>query len=195
MDKKRSDKDSPKEKSQYSLASHKDILNALNKNDLKFLHVFIEHLKHEHNLTSDQVIEALSRHQKIPEIVIPASVFNTDKLSCLEIVVKYLRENLSVSLSDIAKTTSRDNRTIWTTYNNSRKKNPNPLDIYPSKFYIPISIFSDRRFSALEALVFYLFDKLSLRIVEISVLLKKDHSTIWTVLSRARKKAGVPKDA
>lgn len=193
MDKNRLSKDNPKDRSQYSPASHKEILNTLNKNDLKFLHVFIEHLKHEHNLNSDQVIEALSRQQRISEVVIPISVFNTNTLSCLEIVVKYLRENLYLTPSKIADVLSRDQRTIWTTYNNSKEKNPNPLDISSSKFYIPISIFSDRRFSALEALVFYLFDKLSLKIVEISVLLKKDHSTIWTTLSRARKKRGETK--
>lgn len=191
MYKKRSDKENLKDKSQNSHASNN---NLANKSDFKFLEAFIDHiksiedLKQKYNISYDQILDIITRQLKPSETTIPISVFNTYALSCLEIVVKYLKENLSLGFSDIARILSRDPRTVWVTYRNSKLKNPAPLEVASSKFYVPVHIFSDRRFSALEALVFYLYKSLSLKIVQISVLLKKDHSTIWTTLSRAKKK-------
>lgn len=188
MDKKRQESSNLKDGSQNSHASNN---NQGNKSDLKSKRVFIdtvEDLKKRYNLSYDQLLDIITTKLTPKETTIPISAFNTKTLSCLEIVVKYLKENASLGFSDIARMLSRDPRTIWATYKNSKIKNPSPLQITPSKFLIPTSIFSDRRFSALETLVFYLYKNLSLKIVQISVLLKKDHSTVWTVLSRAKKK-------
>ena len=55
---------------------------------------------------------------------IPISVFNNDKLSPLETICKYLKENTHKSYSEIATLLNRNDRTIWTTYNNAKKKLP-----------------------------------------------------------------------
>ena len=66
---------------------------------------------------------------------IPLSAF-TKELSILESVVKYLKENCKYKYSQIAKILNRDDRTIWTTYNNA--KNKDKITVYDSDFDIPI---------------------------------------------------------
>ena len=82
----------------------------------------------------------------------------------------------------------RDERNLWHSYDHSLKKHPQPLKIEISKFTIPASLFKDRKLSVLETIVAYLKDEFSLSYSEISVLLKRDVRTIWTVYQRARKK-------
>ena len=56
------------------------------------------------------------------EINIPVSIFDDRRLGVLESLVFYLRENLSLKNSEIAKLLNRDDRTIWTVYNRVKKK-------------------------------------------------------------------------
>ena len=50
---------------------------------------------------------------------LPISIFADGKLSILEAVVKFLKENKSLSYSEIAKLLNRDARTVWTAYHSS----------------------------------------------------------------------------
>ena len=52
---------------------------------------------------------------------IPASIFRARLLSVMESLVEYLKEK-GMKLSEIAALLNRDNRTIWTVYNRSKKK-------------------------------------------------------------------------
>lgn len=149
---------------------------------LKFL---IEQFKKEHNLTDQQIREEILKYKK--EILVPISIFSKD-LSSLEIIVKYLKENLGIRFNSISKLLNRDQRTIWTTYHNAKKKYPDLFKVEVTKFLIPISIFSNRKFSPLELIVFYLHDNFRLSFSEISRLLQRDPRTIWTIYSRYRKK-------
>ena len=106
----------------------------------------------------------------------------------LEVICKYLKEELDFSFSKIALLLNRDSRTIWTSYNNAARKRKENLLVKESKFFIPVSIFTDRQFSVLEAIVSYLKEKFNLRYSEISVLLNRDERNIWTVYNRAKKK-------
>jgi len=54
---------------------------------------------------------------------IPVSVFSNLKLSVLEAVVKHLKESQNLTYHNIAVLLKRDDRTIWTVYNRSLKKN------------------------------------------------------------------------
>ena len=64
------------------------------------------------------------------------------------------------------------------------KKSKSPLDKLAS---VPVSIFKDRSLSILESLVYYLKNS-GMSLKEISVLIKRDQRTIWTVLHRAQGK-------
>ena len=56
------------------------------------------------------------------EISVPLSVFKDRKLSVLESLVKYLKENYELRFSEIASLLNKDQRNIWTVYNRSKNK-------------------------------------------------------------------------
>ena len=137
--------------------------------------------KEFHKLTKEDIQKRLEKN------IIPFSIFNSKKLSTLEIVVKYLKENKSLSYHQIALILKRNDRTIWTTYQKASKK-------YKEKFSklegieIPVEIFSNRKLSPLESLVHYLKDSLQISLSSIASQLSLSNSTIWTVYSRIKKK-------
>jgi len=53
---------------------------------------------------------------------------------------------------------------------------------------LPLNIFTSRKFSILETIVFYLKNTQNLSFNQISELLGKNYRTIWTVYKRAMKK-------
>ncbi|MBU4284112.1 MAG: hypothetical protein KJ968_03325 [Nanoarchaeota archaeon] len=126
------------------------------------------------------------------QVFFPVSVLNK-KLTILESVVKYLKEEKEFSLRKISEVIGRDERNIWHIYNRTRKKYPKKFVIKKTKFWIPVEIFSDKKLSALEAIVSYLKEEFSLTYHEIALLLKRDDRTVWTVYQRARKKNAKPK--
>lgn len=139
-------------------------------------------LKKKHGLSLKDIDSLLERELRFPD-----SILN-EKLTVLEAVVKYLKENRELSLKDISDVIGRDQRNVWHIYNKARKKIPEKFLAENVKFWIPISIFSGTKLSALESLVAYLKDEFSLSYHEIAVLLKRDDRTIWTVYQRAIKK-------
>lgn len=126
------------------------------------------------------------------DILIPILIF-VPQLGVLESIVKYLKENLNLNFSDIAKLLGKSNVNIRVEYFNSLKK-------YPKKFYcidvvdenywnfksvaVPLSIFRESELSMLECLVKFLKEDLKLKFSEISVLIKRDQRTIWTIYRR-----------
>ena len=166
----------------------KELVKTLSKVELKdFLKTFISHLKHDHKLTSEQIVELFGK--RIPtKDLLPISIFDNDDLSCLETIVKYLKEEFNLRFHEIALLLNRNDRTIWTTYNIACKKRKERLLVKESKFFIPVSILQNRKLSVLEAIVSYLKDNFNLRYSEIAVLLRRDERNIWTVYNRAKKK-------
>lgn len=118
---------------------------------------------------------------------IPSFVFN-EKLGSLETIVKYLKENLNIKVMKIASLLGRNDKTIWSTYNNAKKKYPEKFTEGESKLEIPISIFSSRKLSVLESIVYYIKENYDLTFHEIALVLKRDDRTIWTVYQKAKKK-------
>ena len=166
----------------------KELVKTLSKVELKdFLKTFISHLKHDHKLTSEQIVELFGK--RIPtKDLLPISIFDNNELSCLETIVKYLKEEFNLRFHEIALLLNRNDRTIWTTYNIACKKRKERLLVKESKFFIPVSILQNRKLSVLEAIVSYLKDNFNLRYSEIAVLLRRDERNIWTVYNRAKKK-------
>lgn len=134
------------------------------------------------------LISILKREVEQPsEPELPISIFKYD-LSALRTIVKYLKENLSLENQKIADLLNRDYKTICSTYNEAKKEMPKPLKIEESQLFIPLSIFTNRKFSVLESLVSYLKETHGLKYKEIAKLLNLNYKTITTVANRASKK-------
>ncbi len=118
---------------------------------------------------------------------IPISIFNNESLSVLESVVKFLREIHGLSLKDISVLLNRNNKTIWTTYNNASKKMPEAFVLEGVSIHVPIELFQDRTASPLEVVVNYLKNELGFKNHEIAKLLHRNQKTIWTTYNRKKK--------
>lgn len=161
-----------------------------NNNDISnskevILYNLINNLKS--NFSSDQILELITGKVEDKKNLIPVDVFKNRKLSVLELTVKFLKENKNLKFSEIAKLINRDNRTIWSSYNNSLKKYKGKLE-NKSRIYVPISIFADRKLSPLEALVNCLKSSFKMKLHQIAFALSRDERTIWTIANRINEK-------
>ena len=175
---KNSDKLSKKELDNPIFDSNKNLIFTYKEN--KRLLNEIKKIKQDYNLTNQDLLNIIKKH-----IPVPISIFK--HASPLESLVKYLKDNLSLSLHDISSLLNRDQRNIWLTYQNATEKNI-ILDI-TSKITIPLELLGWRKLSVLENLVSYLSDK-KYSISRISKLVNRGYKTIYTVYSRARRKYG-----
>ncbi|MBW2984883.1 hypothetical protein KY361_07210 [Candidatus Woesearchaeota archaeon] len=148
--------------------------------------LFVKHLREEHKLNIEDINRLVGEKEK--EVLLPISIFDNKKLSALETITKYLKENKKLSFHQIGVLLNRDERCIWTTYNNSKKKMKEGLALKPSKFLIPADIFTNRKLSVLENLTKYMREPLELSLHEIAQLLHRDDRTVWTVYNRAKRK-------
>lgn len=121
---------------------------------------------------------------------IPLSIFDNKELSIFESVVKYLHEVEGKKFSLIAVQLQRNDRTIWSTYHNAKKKRRESFTNLDFTTTIPLQIFSNRNFTLFESLVVYL-KKLGWTNHEIALKLRRNDRTIWTVYHRAWKKGGL----
>ncbi len=123
--------------------------------------------------------------KKIQEdILIPVSIFN-EKLSTLETICKYLRENLNFSNKQISSVLNKSSKSVWQAYSNSKKKYSYKLEVTQSRYFIPVSILGARK-SIFGSIVIFLKDELTLSYHEIGFLLKRDERTIWTIYQREK---------
>ena len=130
------------------------------------------------------------------EMKIPLDIIKNN--SSLQSIVLYLKEQKDMTYAQIARTLNRDQRTIWSTYLQSKKRILIKKNVSITKdsqkyidddlIHIPLSIFSFRNLSILESIVFYLKTNLGLTLIQISNQLGKNYRTIWTVYKRAIKK-------
>ncbi len=134
--------------------------------------------------TLNQIAETI----KEEVIKVPISIFEKDKkLGPAESLVKYLKENLGMKFSEIAKLLKRDQRTIWLTYSNAKEKKKEPNIIKETEIKIPLNIIANRKLSILESVVMHLFGK-GMKKNEIAELLGRDIRVIYTIYSRAKNK-------
>ncbi len=124
------------------------------------------------------------------ELMIPIGIFGNDKLSSLESIVKYSKEELQLKFSKIAKMLNRSIKTVWTTYKNASRKMPKHFESFQDNIIIPYSAFSDRNFSTLESLVGFI-KNLGRSNHEVGLMLHLDDRTIWTVYDRVKRKIGI----
>ena len=81
----------------------------------------LKSLKEKHDLNTREVIELLAPQDK-ESISVPIQELQNRQFGVLESVAVYLRENLGLRYSEIARLLNRDDRTIWNVYNNAKKK-------------------------------------------------------------------------
>lgn len=147
---------------------------------LKFKELYFE-LKQDYGKDFDKFFKLDEKY------LIPCSIFN-EKLSSLECVVKYLVENCELRISSIAKLFGRTNKTIWQAYKDSSKKMPQKFSKLTSKYWIPASIFADRKLSMLEHISVYLKTNYELSLKQTADIVCRDITTVRTVRYRAQKK-------
>ena len=153
---------------------------------LTALRVLAEYVKKQYGIDQKQLIRILE--QRIEELAIPLSVFELNPgLSILELVCKYLKENLNLTYHQIAQHLNRNDRTIWTTYKNAIKKQTKTLRTETSLIQIPVSIFYSRKLSVLESIVFYLSTQ-GFSVKNIAITLNRDYRTIWITNKKVMKK-------
>ncbi len=158
--------------------------------DFKSLLDLDESLIEKYGVGVEELLEIARKEEveEVEEVRVPLVIFK-QRLGPAEALCKYLKENLKLRFSEIAKLLSRDERTIWINYRNAVEKKKERMDV-EERVLVSVDIFSDRRLSILEAIVYHLRQK-GFRNSEISEILNKDQRNIWTVYSRARKKLGV----
>jgi len=142
------------------------------------------------NLGKEELIELFIRtlRDEPEEVRIPISIFKA-KLSSLELIVKYMRENLGYSNKKTALILKRTAQNTWITYRNAKQKHPDKLIIVESEYDIPLSIFEDTELSVLESIVLHLRKTLSDK--QVAKMLYRSSKTITTVYNRAiNKKQG-----
>ncbi len=147
--------------------------------------LFVDYLKKNLDKISSEFLDSLKKEK----ISIPSSIFN-HKLTVLESIVKYLKENQNLSYAEISGLIGRDQRNLWHTYYSSSKKSKPIFVIKESEFLIPLSIFSNRKLSILENLVFYLKQEFNLSYHKIAVVIRRNDRTVWTVYQKAKRKNG-----
>ena len=141
------------------------------------------HISKRYSFSSKQLADLIDSGKS--EQLIPTGIFS-DKLSCLEAICKYLKENQGLAFVKIARLLNRDPRTIWTTYSKAARKMPEALSPLEGQF-IPISALANRKLSVLESLSSYL-DSRGYGHREIATLLARDYKTIWITLNHAKRK-------
>lgn len=143
---------------------------------------FVTELKRMHDVSEQEILGK-------KDISIPIGIFASE-LSSLEAIVKYMKENLKLRFSKIAKLLNRSNKTIWTTYQNAIKKMISPFGEVSASIMVPVSAISDRSFSTLESIVGFIKD-LGYTNHETALMINLDDRTIWTVYGRVKKKRGM----
>ena len=169
----------------------------LENTDLNDINRYVASLK-QRNLSYSEIFNILNQllNSNFPtqeDIILPASVFDNEILSSLELIVKYLHENLGLKFSKIAKIIGRNNIALANCYRITTKKHPSKLNVKPSFFTIPSSILKNRNLSVLENISYYLKNNYKLTYHDVAILLRKNDRTIWTVYQRALKKLGESK--
>ncbi|MFC1685908.1 LamG-like jellyroll fold domain-containing protein [Nanoarchaeota archaeon] len=142
----------------------------------------LRELREVYGLSPEELVSSAMTLREEERRTIPISLFKSN-ISPAELVVRYMKEEFDLKLSEIAKVLNRNDRSIWTTYQNASKRREK-LIVKKGELEVPVSIFSDRRLSILESLTLHL-RKEGLSNVEIAKMLDRDPRNIYTLFKRA----------
>ena len=150
--------------------------------DIMELKALFEKVQKKYGLKPKNLVCELEK-----DIEIPTSIFN-EKLGPLETICKFLKENLNLSNKKISIYVGRDSKSVWQAYMTASKKLKEKFEIKYGGISFPVSILQKRKLSVLENIMVHLKEELGLSYKEISVVLRRDQRTVWTVYQRAKKK-------
>jgi len=128
----------------------------------------------------------IKRITEIKKEYMPITIFSK-KIGSLEIITKYMKENLGMNYIKIVEKLNRNESTVRTAYKKSIEKQKEPIKIKETKIFVPISIFKNRKLTTLESVIIYLKEK-EMRYSEIAKLLDRDQRNVWTIYSKAKSK-------
>jgi hypothetical protein len=154
-----------------------------------FEELFFEFIEKKYGISKKDLLKTLEDKKDITDSI-PVSILRTDKLSSLEAIVKFLRENRKFSYNIIGKLLQRNPKTLAVTYSVAHQKMSKPFstDVDSDTERIPFDAFS-KDLSILESICAYLKSKNNSYAI-IARMLNKDQRTVWTVCKRAEKKSG-----
>jgi hypothetical protein len=124
--------------------------------------------------------------QGVLPVTVPLSIFDA-RLSPLESITKYLKENHGLKYSAIGTLLGRDQRMARITYLRAAKKVPGKIGRKRSGEGFPLALLADRSLSPAEHLTAYLRER-GMRYCAIAELLGCDDRTVWTFARRAAEK-------
>jgi DNA-binding transcriptional regulator YiaG len=161
--------------------------------EIDALNTLIDTISKKNNISYSKIFTELKQKQNLKQkesktIKIPVLIFKSRTLGVLESIVKYLREELKLKYSEIAKLLNRDDRVIWTTYKNSIKKQNKKLTVDKNSLQIDISVFSNNKLGCLESLIINLREENGLKNKEIAKMLNRDSRTISSSYNKAKQK-------
>ena len=159
----------------------RELRGEYSKEKQRIINLLIKQIKKRYRINNKELAGLVEVRRKLE---IPLSIFSK-KLEALESISKYMKENLNMNYHEIASFLARDDRTIWTVYNRTKKKHSPAIKIKEG-MVLPISIFKEK-LTILESIVLFLKNR-KMRYVEIAKLLSRDQRNIWAIYSRAEKK-------
>lgn len=146
-------------------------------------------------LPSQGIVELATHTERYASV--PVGIFRSE-LGPLEAVVKYARDVLQLSVQAVSRFTGRTPSTVSISYRNAKAPlvldlelkdiNFRKLRVPRNSLLIPASAFV-ADLSVLEAVCLHLHTRVGLRYADIARLLHRDQRTVYTVVSRARRKS------
>ncbi|MEA3431010.1 MAG: hypothetical protein U9R08_07085 [Nanoarchaeota archaeon] len=173
--------------SSRSISFEKLLDSISNNNPEELLEIIVNHLMFKHKMSKEEIIAIISKKGNFDTVLIPIDIFAA-KLSPAEALVKYLKEEFELGYNEIASLINRDDRGIWGTYKRAQSKMNKRFNVREAKFFIPVQVFKERKYSILENLTKYLVEKYNLTTYKISKLLNKKPGTLWAVYRRVKNK-------
>ena len=146
-----------------------------------------EELEKEPLRVVSELVTYLAEKEKTEE-GIPLSIFDNERLTVFEAVIKFLREGKKLTYGQIGALLGREVTTISTTYCRAKIKMKEGL-VGEGGAIIPFDAFrKNKTYSPLEAVVHYLHIEKKYPFKDIARALNRDKRTIWTIYQRAKKK-------
>lgn len=124
------------------------------------------------------------------KLSVPLYLLADRGLTVLEALIEHLKEHAKLNYHQIGIVLHRDERNIRDIYLHAKEKRigkKSELTVPEKIIHVPVSLFVDRRISALEALACHLLS-LGFSYHEIAVMLNRDDRTIWTCCHRFKQK-------
>jgi DNA-directed RNA polymerase specialized sigma24 family protein len=156
-------------------------VTAIDPRDISLARTAIENLRERYSLSLQESISLISANDSIPLVIF------TSTLSPFQSIVKYLRENKTLSSSEIGLTLGKKPHAISAAFSAAKRKLAATLPAQSSPHDIPLHAFN-HGLSVLESISVYLHEHQLLSFASIGRLTGRDERTIWTAYHRALRK-------